>query len=232
VTSVVIVIPACNEGPDFGANLVRFADYFGPYRRSYDLSYVIVDDGSTDDTLRMSHHFARYRRNVTVISHDRRYGIGRSLHSAFLRLCAKYTIVIDGGATYPAAAAMELLETLENTGADLAVASPYTQGADRPQMPFARRIAARFTNRILSLLVRERCASFTCILRAFRTEFLKSLQFTCEGDEAVPELMIAAIRAGGHIVELRTRLDWSMAASSAALAAHPQFVIPQEGLQP
>ena len=86
----------------------------------------------------------------------------------------------------------------------------------------------------IRLVLRESSASqdLCLYLRAFRTEFLKSLQFTCDGDEAVPELMIAAIRAGGRIVELRTRLDWSMAASSAALAAHPQFVIPQEGLQP
>lgn len=230
MTSVVIVIPACNEGPEFGANLVRFADYFGPYRRSYDLSYVIVDDGSTDDTLRMSQDFARYRRNVTVISHNQRYGLGRSLRSAFLRVCAKYTIVLDGGVTYAAAAAMELLETLENTGADVALASPYMRGAHRPAMPFARGMRARFTNRILSLLVRGRCASFTCILRAFRTEFLKGLQFTCDGAEAVPELMIAAIRAGGRIVELPTRSDWNMAALGAAFVAHPQFVIPQEGL--
>jgi glycosyltransferase involved in cell wall biosynthesis len=230
MTSVVIVIPARNEGPEFGANLVRFADYFAPFRLSYDLSFVIVDDASTDGTLRMSREFARYRRNVTVISHDRRYGLGRALRSAFLRVCSKYTILLDGSVTYGAAAAMELLETLENTGADVAVASPYMRGAHRPKTPFVRGMTAHLTNRILSFTVRGRCASFTCILRAFRTEFLKGLQFTCDGAAAVPELMIAAIRAGGRIVELPTRRDWKMAALSAAFAAHPQFVIPQEGL--
>lgn len=229
MTSVAIVVPAYNAGPDFGANLVRFADYFAPYRDSYDLDYIIVDDGSTDETLTIGQAFARYRRNVTLIPHHRRCGLGQALRTAFLRVCAQYTIVIDGGVTYAAAAAMDLLETLETTGADLAIASPYMRDGHVAGEPFLHAFRARVANRILSLLTLGRYASFTCILRAYRTDFLKGLSFTSEGADVIPELLFAAIRAGGRIVERPTRREWHLGCS-AARVPRSALTVSEEGL--
>lgn len=209
MTSIAIVVPADNQGPEFGARLVRLADYFAPYQPSYEFSYVLVDDASTDETLALCKTFARYRRNVTVIAHDRRYGLGHALRTAISEVCADYTIVVDGSLNYMPSAAMELLEALENSGADVAVASPYMRGGHVLNTPFFRRIAGRFTNRFLSIVARGRCATFTCILRAYRTSFLKRLSFHSDGSDSVPELLYAAMRAGGHIVEVPTRKDWS-----------------------
>lgn len=223
MTSVAIVVPAYNAGPDFGANLVRFADYFSPYRGTYDLDYIIVDDGSTDETLKFGQAFARYRRNVTLIQHHRPCGLGQALRTAFMRVCAQYTIVVDGGVTYAAAAAMDLLETLETTGADLAIASPYMREG-HVTGPLMHVVRARVANRILSLLTRGRYSSFTCILRAYRTDFLKRLSFTSEGIDVIPELLFAAIRAGGRIVERPTRKEWHLESHGAVLL--PQSSLP------
>lgn len=229
--SVAVVVPTYNAGPDFGANLVRFADYFAPYRLCYDLHYIIVDDASTDDTLAFCKAFARYRRNVMVIPHQRRCGLGHAMRSAFLRVCAEYTIIVDGGVTYAAAAAMELLETLENTGADVAIASPYMRGAHAVSLPFLHGVRDRFANWLLSLVARGRYASFTCILRAYRTRFLKRLPLTRAGADALPELMFAAIRAGGRIVECPTRKDWNIAGLGSVLALQQPVVDPEKGLR-
>jgi glycosyltransferase involved in cell wall biosynthesis len=228
MTSVAVVVPAYNAGPDFGANLVRFADYFAPYRRAYEFSYVIVDDASTDETLNACEAFARYRRNVIVIPHERRCGLGRALRTAFNRVRAEYTIVLDSGVTYAAAAAMELLEALERTGADVAVASPYMRGAHRKPGPVVRSLYERAANRWLCAVTHGRCASFTCILRAYRTQFLKRLAFTSDGARAIPELLFAAIRAGGRIVEQPTRKDWHISALNSA-PPPSQLAFTQEG---
>lgn len=229
MTSVAIVVPAYNAGPDFGANLARFADCFAPYHDAYDLHYVIVDDASTDETLSYGKAFARYRRNVTIIPHARRCGLGQALRSAFLRVSADFTILVDGGVTYAAAAAMELLETLESTGADVAIASPYMEGAHVQSGPFLRDVRARFANRLLSLVARGRCASFTCILRAYRTDFLKRLTITRDGVDAIPELMFAAIRAGGRIIERPTRKEWLTVSLGAVLGPRLPLTVSDKG---
>lgn len=183
MTSVAVVFAVHNAGPEFGANLVRLADYFAPHGATYAMSYVIVDDGSTDGTLPASRAFARYRKDVTIVPHERRRGFARSLRSAFRRVSAEYTIVMDAAAAHAAAAALDLLETLERTGADVAVATLNSERAN----PFR---------------------SFTSRLRAYRTDFLKRLSFPLRGAIALPELMLAALRAGGRVVERRTSNDW------------------------
>jgi hypothetical protein len=198
MTSVDVVIPAYNAGPQFGANLVRFADYFAPYRDQYDLAYVIVDDASTDATLMFSNAFAHHRGNVTVLRHMRRCGVGQALRTAFQRVGADYTIVMDRRLTCSAAAAMELLETLEHTGADVAVASPYI--GHLPQSSLLAAAAARALNGLLSILAGGRHAGFTCMLRAYRTTFLRRLAFSRTDAGAIPELLFSAIRAGGRII--------------------------------
>ncbi len=201
MTSIAIVVPARNAGPYFGANLVRFSDYFSPYRQTYDVSFVIVDDASSDDTLTFAEHFARYRNNVTVLHQEERQGVGRTLRMAFRRVWTDYTVVVDRRASCSAAIVMELVETLERTGADMAIASPYMRGANAPSGPLWRYAVGLIANRVLSFFARGRYVSFTCMLRACRTGFLKRLQFEGDGIDAMPELMFAAIRAGGRIIE-------------------------------
>jgi glycosyltransferase involved in cell wall biosynthesis len=174
-----VVIPARNAGPFFAANLVRFADYFAPYRPSYQITYVIVDDASTDETLQRSRDFARYRTNVTVIAHERRRGANRALRSALDRIAAQYTIVIDGRVAGEPAAAMQLLETLEDSGADVAVPAEL-------HSTLRDRVAAR----VCSLFTRGRCGRLATALRAYRTEFLKGAASS------------KTARAGARVVEL------------------------------
>lgn len=229
MTSVAIVVPTHNAGPDFAASLVEFADYFAPYRRAYEFDYIIVDDANSEHTLKLCHAFARHRKNVTVIAHERPCGLGKALRSAFVRVRAEYTIVVDGSMTYAAAAAMELLEALEKTGADMAIASPYMRGAQTGKRPLLADMGERFVNRLLSLIARGRCATFTCMLRAYRTAFLKRLSFRSDGAHAIPQLLFAAIRAGGRIIERPTRREWELAGLRAAFAAAAAIAVSKEG---
>lgn len=196
MTSIAVIIPAHNEGPEFGATLVRFADYFTPFRLSYRFTYIIVDDGSTDETLASCRTFGRFRDNVIVIVHDRRYGFGHALRSALLRVCAEYTIIIDGALSYPAAAALELLEALESSEAQVAVPAGHSHSRG-------------FAECILALVTGASLETLTGKLRVFRTQFLKDLAFTGDGPDAIPGLMFATMRAGGRILEHRLRNDWS-----------------------
>ena len=219
MTSVAVVIPAYNAGPDFGAKLVAFADYFAPLRE-YDLTYVIVDDASTDETWSLAQSFARYRYNVAVLRHARTYGLGQALRTAFAAVSSEYTVVVDRKLTYAAAAAMDLLETLDAAGADVAIASPYVHGSYPPRTPLAERAGtAVVVNRLFSLLTGGRYVGFTAVLRAYRTSFLKRLIFRATGTGALAELLMAAIRARGRIIERPLRGDWLLPAIGGFAAA-------------
>ncbi len=62
MTSVTVVVPAYNEGATFAGSLAALADYFAMHRGGdYEFHYLIVDDGSSDETGAVAETFARWR---------------------------------------------------------------------------------------------------------------------------------------------------------------------------
>lgn len=189
--TVDVVIPVYNEGATLGATLVQLADYFSVHSR-YKFDFVIVDDGSTDNTYAVALTFARYRPNATVLRHDRCYGRGRALRTAFNKASADFTIVIDASVGQTHYLAMQLLEALDTTGSDIAVLEPPAPSSFR----WVSRAKAYFE-------------AFTCMVRAYRTTFLKRLQFACDGIGANAELLMDAIRKGADILAMPSTVEAS-----------------------
>ena len=211
MTGVTVIVPAYNEGPALGANLVAIADRLSLYSNLYDFHYLIIDDGSTDETPALAANFARYRRNAEVVSHDRNYGLGRAVRTGLAASHDGIAVVLDSDLSYAPDIAVALLEALEREDADVAIASAYMRGGQVVNVPFVRRLLSREANRILSLAAKGRYSTFTCMVRAYRTDFARSLDVRADGMESCAESLLAAIRKNGRIIELPARLEWSPA---------------------
>lgn len=207
-TSVTVVLPAFNEGADLAASLAKLAEYFALHR-GYDFSYIIVDDGSSDDTLKIAKDFARWRPNVRVIAHQRNRGVGAALRTAFRLVDSDLAVVLDVDLSYEPRTAMQLIEALDREGADIALASPYLQGGAVVNVPFLRRMLSREANRFLSLATGGRYATLTCMVRALRTAALRQLEFCTDGKVAIAEMLLSGIRQKMHVIELPATLHWS-----------------------
>jgi glycosyltransferase involved in cell wall biosynthesis len=186
------------------AALVDLANYLSLHSR-YHFDWVLVDDGSCDDTYCRALAFARYRKNVTVLRHDRSYGIGRALRTAFNKTSAEYTLVVDTRLPNGPYLAIQLLEALDTAGADVALASTGT------------RTAPHWVHRVRSYV-----QAFTCIVRAYRTQSLKTLQFVCDDDAGGNvELLIHAIQKGAAIVAVPIAMPNAVSGHVRALCRIP-----------
>ena len=192
-----------------GHSLTVLAEYFALHRGGYDFRYVIVDDGSTDETLQVAKSFARWRPNVRVLTHDRNRGVGAALRTAFEGIHTDIAIVMDTDLSYEPAVAMQLIEVLDREGADVATASPYLRGGSVVNVPLVRRVLSREANRILSLATSGRCSTVTCMVRAYRVEALRQLEFRDDGKAAIAEILLSAIRKKMRVVEVPATLQWS-----------------------
>jgi hypothetical protein len=210
MTSVAVVIPAYNEGAGFAASLACIADYFGIYRGcGYDFQYLIVDDGSKDETLEAARAFARWRNDVRILQHEQNRGLGAALRTAFGQVDADLAVVLDADLSYTPAMAMELVEALERAGADIALASPYMRGGSVVNVPPVRRVLSREANRVLSLATAGRYATLTCMVRAYRASVLPQLAFRSDGMESSAELLLCALRKKMRVIEIPATLRWS-----------------------
>jgi glycosyltransferase involved in cell wall biosynthesis len=210
MTSVTVVIPAFNEGAVFAATLVTIADYFAKHRGGgYQFTYLVVDDGSTDETYDIASTFAGQRGDVRVLRHDQNRGLGCGLRTAVAAIESELAVVLDADLSYAPATAMELLEALDRENVDIALASPYSPGGAVRNVPFGRRILSREANRLLSLATCGRYATLTCMVRAYRVEALKRLEFAQNRMDAIAEMLLDALRKDMRVLEVPATLCWS-----------------------
>jgi dolichol-phosphate mannosyltransferase len=216
IVNVTVIVPAHNEGGAFGATLVSLADDLSAHGREGDVfSFLIVDDGSTDDTFAGAANFARYRSNVTVLRHRVNRGLGAALRTAFAHAGRQATVVLDADLSYDAATALDLIDRLRSSGADIVLASAYAPGGHVRNVPFVRRVLSREANRLLSLSTGGRLSTLTCMVRAHGAGVASRLRFCADGMEAVPEMLLDALKQGMRVTEAPATLAWTRQRRSA-----------------
>ena len=196
VNGVTVVIPAYNEGPGLADALMAVATYFASHGGTYEFSYLIVDDGSNDNTYAVAEAFARRWRRVRVLRHQVNRGLGAALRTAFDNVCTEIAVVLDADLSYSPATAMKLIEALAIERADIALASPYALGGSVLNVPGLRRVFSREANRFLSLATNGRYATLTCMVRAYRVAALRRLDF--RGDRMVGHRRDAVVARCGR----------------------------------
>lgn len=230
MTRVTVVVPAYNEGATFAGSLAALADYFAMHRGGdYEFHYLIVDDGSDDETGALAETFARWRPNVRVLHHDRNRGLGAALRTAFEALDTEVAVCLDSDLSYAPSVAMELIEELESKRADIAMASPYMDGGTVVNVPIGRRVLSREANRLLSLATKGRYATLTCMVRAYRSEIAKALRFRSDDKPAVAEMLLDGVCKNVKIVEVPARLQWTEDRRACAGGLHLKRISAQIG---
>jgi glycosyltransferase involved in cell wall biosynthesis len=210
MSGVTVIVPAYNEGSAFAGSLAALADYLAIHRGSgYEFQYLIVDDGSTDETNAVAAAFARRRRNVRVLRHERNRGLGAALRTALAAVDTELAVVLDADMSYSPAVAIELLEALENARADIALASPYIHGGAVRNVPFARRVLSREANRLLSFATGGRYSTLTCVVRAYRVCAARELEFASDDKPAVAQMLLDGLRKNLQVIEVPATLQWS-----------------------
>ena len=139
---VVFFVPARNEAPRLGAVLDRIPDTVD----GRSVVRLVVDDGSTDDTVVVAH-----RHGALVVSHDRNRGLGAAVRTGYetaVGLGAALVGFCDGDGEYDPAELPALTAPIVAGTADYVVGSRFAGDIEwmRPHR--------RFGNRVLTCWVR------------------------------------------------------------------------------
>ncbi len=205
---VSLAIPAYNEESILAQNLEILGAYMASIEDRYRWEMVIVDDGSLDQTGELAEAFARGRDSVRVLHHRVNLGLGRALRTAFLDCRGDYVVTFDVDLSYSPDHIARLLARIERTGAGVVVASPYMPGGSAANVPWHRRIASRWANRLLSTAVTSRLSTVTGLVRAYSADLLRRLDLRSAGMEINSEIVHKTLLLGGRIDEIPARLEW------------------------
>jgi glycosyltransferase involved in cell wall biosynthesis len=212
-----IVVPVFNEEP----NLERLFDGLRAAAREaadFDVSVILVDDGSTDETRALARGLAA-EINLTVLTHETNRGPGHAFGTAFAHLASRISpddlvVTMEGDNTSRTELIANMLRRSEE-GDDAVFASPYMYGGGILHTRATRVLLSHIANTIVKEFYGVHgLLTVSSFFRLYRGTCLRQLQ-ECYGEriiqrdgyESMVEVVMKMTYLGMSISELPMVLD-------------------------
>ncbi len=177
---VIIQIPCFNEAGTLPAVIADLPRSLPGVTR---LEYLVIDDGSQDDTVRVAQDLGVHR----IVRHIRNLGLAAAYQTgmtAALHAGADIIVNTDGDNQYPGSAVSELIQPVLNREADMVIADRQTQTI--VHFSFFKRLLQRVGSKVVQqasgLAIPDAASGFRAISRdaALRLVILTRYTYTLE----------------------------------------------------
>jgi len=199
-----IVVPAYNEARRIRGTLERLCHFKGT--ETYSIELIVVDDGSTDQTVETVSEFPAIR----LVRNDRNHGKGFTVRHGVLEARGEYVLFTDADLSTPIEEVDKLLSALQSSGADAAMGS---RALNREligiHQPWFRDMAGRFFNLLVRAFTGLKFHDTQCGFKLFKRKSTRRAfeMMQVEGFGFDPELLFLIQRQGGKVVEVPVRWD-------------------------
>lgn len=170
---------------------------------------ILVDDGSTDNTLKSMKQATESYSNVRIIQHRKCFGQGKGFRSAFGVATGDILVTLDADLSYEPIYIGKLIEEMERSNADIVIASAFLSGSQIKKVPLLRRIFTICANKILSFTSSLNLSAITCAVRAYKADVIQLLPVNSNGMEINLEIILKAQMMNFHVTEIPATLKWS-----------------------
>jgi len=207
--TVTILLPAYNEAEIISRSLTILCDHMGGLNEKYDWDILIVNDGSKDDTGRLAEELAQSLPNISVHHNKVNQNLGGALRNGFKRAKGEYIVVLDIDLSFGPDNVEKLMDAAMDQDADIVIASPYMKGGKTTNIPFHRLLLSKTLNKLMRWTSGIDIHSFTGMARAYKKEFLETLNLKTSTYSINPEIIQKARILRGRIIEVPSNLDWT-----------------------
>lgn len=220
MTSISIIIPAYNEGQRLPATLDSVLAYLGAREWLFS-EIVLVDDGSTDDTVAVAEQFIATHPSVRLLRNPGNRGKGYAVRHGMLEARGEWRLFSDADLSAPIEELDKLLAAVREYKASVAIGS---RALDRSLIQIHQSKFRENAGRIFNLCVRlltglpfwdTQCGFKLFEARAAREVFRRQ-QLERFGFDV--EVLFIARRLGFKTVELPVR--WSHAEGTKVRMLH------------
>jgi len=204
-----IIAPCYNEEAILESNLYKIITALEKIENKYRWEILIVNDGSKDKTGKIADSLAQKNKNVRVVHQPVNLNLGRALQTGFQHAAGDIFIVLDIDLSYSVEYIETMADKLVETYSDIVIASPYMKGGRVIAVPFTRRIMSLWVNKFMRFAAQDKYYTYTGMVRAYRKEFIQSLNLKTKDYEVNPEILYKAMILRARVVEIPANLDWT-----------------------
>ena len=199
---VTVVIPCFNEARRIGGTLNNLGEYFAV--QDYDAEFIIVDDGSGDETAEVA---TAACPEVEVISYASNRGKGYAVKRGMLAARGAYRICYDADSSTPIEELEKVWPKFE-AGADVVIGSRALPESDiQVRQPWYRENMGRTYNLLLRALRLTRFPDTQCGFKVFSKRCADAIfpQLTRDGFGSDCELLYIAEKQGFLVEQVPVR---------------------------
>lgn len=216
-----IIIPVFNEEENISALFHSCRVLAGEVTDRFDVSFILVDDGSSDNTLEFIKNEVK-ELPLEVLSHKENQGPGAAFATAFSWLSERigsddWVITMEGDNT----SRSELIQVMlsrSKEGFDVVLASPYMYGGGFTETTFLRRFLSSGANLLVKdLLGIQGILTVSSFFRLYRGSAIVRMQrifspriIERSGFESMVELIMKMTMLELPISEVAMQLDSSL----------------------
>ena len=190
---ITALIPVYNEAENLKPLLEKLTADLRALGKTYEI--LVVDDGSTDDTLERLRELHRRVPHLRAIVFRRNYGKSAALSVGFGSARGRVIVTLDGDLQDDSAEIGGLIQKLDE-GYDLV--SGWKQ---KRKDPISKTIPSRFFNAVTSSMTGVKLHDMNCGLKAYRAEVVRTIRLRGELHRFIPVL---AHWNGFRVGEMRT----------------------------
>ena len=191
-----VIVPAFNERQSVGRLVTRL------HRAIPSFDVLVIDDGSTDDTLR------QVPPQTAVVSLPFNLGIGGAMQTGY-RYAALHgydvAVQVDGDGQHRPGEVWRLVERLLEGDADMVVGSRFL-GPARYKQSLTRRVGIHILDGMIRLLSGFPITDCTSGFRVANRRVIRAFAHWYPDDYPEPEVILLLHRAGFRITELGVRM--------------------------
>lgn len=204
VDEIFIIMPAYNAGQTIERVFARIPDYAKKRVRQY----IVVNDGSSDDTDAALDRLAKQYPDLVVLKHERNLGYGaaeKTLLNYALKEGAEVAILLHSDGQYSPEKIPDLIRPFDNNQADIVQGSRMMgDGALRGGMPFYKFVSNKALTFIENLSFGMKMAEFHSGYMLYARKALLEIPFNKLSDsfDFDLEMLVMAKIKGLRIVEV------------------------------
>ena len=203
-----IIIPAYNEESNIEATLYELESYMNSYKGGSSWEIIVVNDGSLDNTLKILNSIKESKTWLKVIDLVTNHGRGRALRKGFEESSGDIIVSLDADLSYAPYHIERMVDKLVANDAEIVLASAYGKGGTVKNVPYGRLLISRMGNKILSYMFGGDISVLTCIVRAYKTDFIQKLDLHSNNKDIHLEILSKAKILGAKILEIPADLKW------------------------
>jgi polysaccharide deacetylase family protein (PEP-CTERM system associated) len=204
--AISVVVPCFNEEATLGYLANTLDSFARSVRDDYQVSFVFVDDGSSDRTWDRLNELFGQRPDCEVVQHPRNRGIAAATLTGIRHSRSEIVCAIDADGTFDPHQLKEMIPMLK-PDVDAVTASCFAEHGQVMNVPGWRMALSKGASALYRMVLHNKLSHYTSCFRVYRKSAVAQLSLRNERYVGITEILSTLDLQGSKIVEYPAVLE-------------------------